>query len=159
MNRTLLLTAIFGLAMPTIFASAAAAKAPSQTVADNVTRININTRPEILGLWGMVIPNNNKCVEYYNFRERNEVIVNSGKEWSLGVYDYQPTTDPMRTKLPSLEILVKYENNEKDCSGSKQDQVGETSRVFVRWQDQNTIDFCSSENGDQCFVTLHRVRP
>ncbi|MCP5613370.1 hypothetical protein NL294_27060, partial [Klebsiella pneumoniae] len=78
--------------------------------------IRISTRPEILGLWGMQIPNNKKCVEYYNFRGGNEVVVNSGKEWSAGLYDYQASPDNTQEKLPALIMQIKYENNEVDCS-------------------------------------------
>ena len=44
--------------------------------------IRIQTRPEIVGLWGMQIANNKKCVEYYNFKSNNDVIIKSGQEWS-----------------------------------------------------------------------------
>lgn len=159
MNRTVLLTALMSLATSTIFASPAQTQAPKNPAAGTVSKINVDTRPEILGLWGMAIPGNKKCVEYYNFRGGNEVVINSGKEWSIGVYDYQPAPDNTMTKLPTLAIQVKYENNEKDCSGFKEDQAGELSQVFVRWENSNSIDFCADEKGDRCFVSLHRIRP
>lgn len=121
--------------------------------------IRINTRPEILGLWGMEIPNNKKCTEYYNFRGSNEVVVNSGKEWSIGLYDYQPSPDNTLEKPPALIMQIKYENNETDCSGRKEDQSGEVSQYFVKWNNPNTITFCASEKGDQCFAILRRVLP
>lgn len=121
--------------------------------------IRIDTRPEILGLWGMEIPNNKKCTEYYNFRGSNEVVVNSGKEWSIGLYDYQPSPDNTLEKPPALIMQIKYENNETDCSGRKEDQSGEVSQYFVKWNNPNTITFCASEKGDQCFAILRRVLP
>lgn len=121
--------------------------------------IRIDTRPEILGLWGMEIPNNKKCTEYYNFRGSNEVVVNSGKEWSIGLYDYQPSPDNTLEKPPALIMQIKYENNETDCSGRKEDQSGEVTQYFVKWNNPNTINFCASEKGDQCFATLHRILP
>lgn len=121
--------------------------------------IRIDTRPEILGLWGMEIPNNKKCTEYYNFRGSNEVVVNSGKEWSIGLYDYQPSPDNTLEKPPALIMQIKYENNEMDCSGRKEDQSGEVTQYFVKWNNPNTINFCASEKGDQCFATLHRILP
>ena len=159
MNRTLLLTAVLSLVTPTIFASPAKTQVPNNPTAPNVSKINVDTRPEILGLWGMVIPSNKKCVEYYNFRGGNQVVINSAKEWSIGAYDYQPSPDNSMTKLPTLAIQVKYENNEKDCSGFKEDQTGEMSNVFVRWENSNSIDFCADEKGDKCFVSLHRIPP
>lgn len=124
-----------------------------------VNTIRINTRPEILGLWGMEIPNNRKCTEYYNFRGGNEVIVNSAKEWSAGLYDYQPSPDNTLEKLPTLVMQIKYENNQVDCSGQQEDQSGEVSQYYVKWKNNNTINFCSAEQPNQCFATLHRVLP
>ncbi|WP_130804788.1 hypothetical protein [Acinetobacter ihumii] len=132
--------------------------AKAQTMDLNANTIQIETRPEIVGLWGMEIPTNKKCVEYYNFRNANEVVVKSGAEWSYGMYDYQPSQD-MNEKLPALIMQIKYDNNEVDCSGQQQDQSGEVSQYFVQWQSPNTINFCASEKGGQCFATLRRVLP
>ncbi len=121
--------------------------------------IHISTRPEILGLWGMDIPSNQRCVEYYNFRGHNEVVVNSNKEWSVGLFEYQPSADITQTQLPTLVMQVNYENNEKDCSGNQIDQAGELSQYFVKWANPNQIDFCASEKGNECFATLKRVLP
>ena len=130
-----------------------AALAQNQT-----TTIRIDNRPAIMGLWGMEIPTNKKCTEYYNFRGNNEVIVNSAKEWSTGLYDYQPSTET-KEKSPALLMQIKYENNEMDCSGRQEDQSGEVSQYFVRWKDQNTINFCATDGVDKCFAVLHRVQP
>ena len=132
---------------------------PEDTQASNQNNIRVTTRPEIVGLWGMEIPNNKKCTEYYNFRGSNEVVVNSGKEWSIGLYDYQPSPDNTLEKPPALIMQIKYENNEMDCSGRKEDQSGEVTQYFVKWNNSNTINFCASEKGDQCFATLHRILP
>ena len=121
--------------------------------------VRVETRPEILGLWGMEIPNNKKCVEYYNFRGSNEVVVNSGKEWSIGLYDYQPSPDNTLERPPALVMQINYDTNQTDCSGRKENQAGEVSQYFVKWQSKNTLNFCASEKGDQCFATLHRVLP
>ncbi|MGL3046044.1 hypothetical protein ACSJMR_13445, partial [Acinetobacter pecorum] len=75
----------------------------------------VKTRPEIVGLWGMEIPNNKKCIEYYNFKGNNNVVIKSGDEWTSGLYDYQPAQDPSQ-QIPALILQVKYDNNEKDCS-------------------------------------------
>lgn len=121
--------------------------------------IQITTRPEILGLWGMDIPSNKKCTEYYNFRSANEVVVNSAKEWSVGLFEYQPSPDNTKDLLPTLVMQVKYENNEKDCSGNVADQSGELSQYFVKWKNPNLINFCATEKGDECFATLRRILP
>lgn len=116
------------------------------------------TRPEIVGLWGMEFPENRKCIEYYNFKSSNDVIIKSGDEWSSGIYDYQPSFDS-NEQLPALVIQVKYDNNQKDCSGVQEDQSGEVSQYFVEWKNPSTINFCSSAKAEQCFATLRRVLP
>ena len=118
----------------------------------------INTRPEIVGLWGMEIPDNKKCVEYYNFKGNNNVVIKSGSEWTTGLYDYQPSQDPA-AQIPALIMQVKYDNNEKDCSGNQVDQSGEISQYFVKWQNSNTINFCANEKAEQCFAVLRRILP
>ncbi len=133
-----------------------AAPAPQQVTKANAIRVT--TRPEIMGLWGMEIPNNKKCVEYYNFRGSSDVVIKSGQEWSYGLYDYQPSEDH-KERLPALILQIKYDNNEKDCSGQAQDQTGEVSQYFVKWSNDHTIDFCANEKGDKCFATLRRVLP
>lgn len=135
------------------------AKAETADLQQPENSIRIITRPEILGLWGMNIPSNKQCVEYYNFRGGNEVVVNSHKEWSVGLFEYQPSADITQHQLPTLVMQVNYENNEKDCSGNQIDQAGELSQYFVKWATPNQIDFCTSEKGNECFATLNRVLP
>ena len=120
--------------------------------------INITNRPEIMGLWGMEIPNNKKCIEYYNFRSANEVVIRSGQEWSYSVYEYQHSENH-KEYLPTLILQIQYDNDEVDCSGQQYDQTGEVSQYFVKWENNNTIDFCASEKGEKCFATLRRVLP
>lgn len=123
----------------------------------NTQPIRIITKSEITGLWGMEIPNNKKCVEYYNFKSENVVMVKSGQEWSNGIYDYQPSQDSQ--VLPALTLQIQYDNNEVDCSGQRIDQTGEVSQYFVKWQTPRQIQFCSNEKPDQCFATLRRILP
>lgn len=122
--------------------------------------IQITTRPEILGLWGVDISNkNNQCTEYYNFRGSNEIVVNSDKEWSIGVFEYQPSPDNTREVLPTMVMQIRYENNEVDCSGNKDDQTGELSQYSVKWENPNQIQFCSTDEEQKCFAKLNRVLP
>lgn len=120
--------------------------------------IRIEMHPEIMGLWGMAIPNNSSCVEFYNFRNANEVAINSGKEWSYAEYDYQPSLDPEQ-KLSALVMQIRFDNNQVDCSGHQQDQTDETARYFVKWINPNHIQFCATEKGQQCVANLRRVLP
>ncbi len=138
----------------------AQATTTNNVMATNTTStIRISTRPEILGLWGMEIPENKKCIEYYNFRGSNEVVVNSAKERSVGLFDYQPSPDNTLEKPPALIMQIRYENNETDCSGRKEDQTGDVSQYYVKWINKNTMSFCASDKGDQCFATLRKVLP
>lgn len=120
--------------------------------------INIVTRPEIMGLWGMEIPTSKQCVEYYNFRQDNGVVIKSADEWSLGQYQYQVPSNRSE-QLPALVMQIKYDNNEKDCSGNQVDQTGEVQQFFVKWINQQQIQFCANHNGENCFATLHRSLP
>lgn len=160
MNKRILFIPFLLLVSPWVAADQAiqaTAKTANFQQAENTIRIS--TRPEILGLWGMDISNNKKCTEYYNFRSSNEVVVNSDKEWSIGLFEYQPPQDMTTNALPTLVMQVNYENNEKDCSGNQVDQSGELSQYFVKWATPNLINFCSTEQGGQCFATLRRVLP
>ena len=145
----------------TTWAMAADINKNTQTAAQASAVANtfrIVTRPEIMGLWGMEIPTNRKCVEYYNFKSDNNVIIKSGDEWSSGIYDYQLPQDTT-AQVPALILQVKYDNNQKDCSGNQEDQSGEVSQYFVKWQNPHTINFCPTEKAEQCFATLRRILP
>ena len=145
----------------TTWAMAADINKNTQTAAQASAVANtfrIVTRPEIMGLWGMEIPTNRKCVEYYNFKSDNNVIIKSGDEWSSGIYDYQLPQDTT-AQVPALILQVKYDNNLKDCSGNQEDQSGEVSQYFVKWQNPHTINFCATEKAEQCFATLRRILP
>ncbi|OTG79739.1 hypothetical protein B9T33_11415 [Acinetobacter sp. ANC 5054] len=125
---------------------------------DVVNSFKVTTRSELVGLWGMEIPTNRKCIEYYNFKGNNDVVIKSGSEWSSGIYDYQPTQDP-NEQIPALILQVKYDNNQVDCSGNQQDQTGEISQYFVKWKSPSVINLCTNEKAEQCFATLRRVLP
>lgn len=155
MNKVSLVIALSVFIAPAVFAN----KTVTNTAAQSDNGIRVITRPEIMGLWGMQLPNNNKCIEYYNFKGANELVVNSGSEWSTGIYDYQPAPDNTMSKLPVMAMQIKYDNNSEDCSGVQEDQAGEVSQFFVKWNNANTISFCGTETGEQCVVTLHRVLP
>lgn len=122
------------------------------------SNIEIVNHPEIMGQWGMEIPNNKQCVEYYNFRGNNEVIIKSDKEWSTGRYQYQLPND--RTEfLPALAMHIEYDNNQQDCSGDQVDQTGEVQQFFVKWINPQKIEFCGTEKGEQCFAVLNKTLP
>ena len=120
-------------------------------------KIGIYTKPAIVGLWGMSTANNKKCIEYYNFKSNKDVLIKSGAEWSYGQYDYQPALD---TNLPAILILnIRYDNNQEDCSGVKEDQSGEITRFAVVWKTPAKIEFCDEEQLTDCFASLKRIQP
>lgn len=140
---------------------AAKSQQSNSAVAESI--MTVSSRPEILGLWGMQIPDQKQkktqCTEFYNFRGDNEVVINSAAEWSTGIYDYRPSPDNTRSVLPVLIMQVVYDNNELDCSGQQEDQSKEISQFFVKWNTPNSIEFCLTEKGEQCLVSLDRVLP
>lgn len=121
-------------------------------------QIKITTRPALVGLWGMPITENKKCTEYYNFRTNNDIFIRSGKEWSYGVYDYQPSFDPQLVPA-RLTLNIRYDNNEQDCSGIQEDQSGEVTRIAIKWHTASHISFCLEDEPNQCFATLKRIYP
>lgn len=121
-------------------------------------KISIVTRSDLMGTWGMDIPTNKQCIEYYNFRSESEVVINSGKEWSIGQYQYQAPNNRSE-QLPALVMQIKYDNNEKDCSGVQVDQTGELQQFFIKWVSDKQIQFCASNKGENCFATLNKVLP
>lgn len=123
----------------------------------NDNPIQIISKSEIVGLWGMEVTSNKKCTEYYNFKSNQEVIIKSGQEWSNGLYEYHPALDAQ--SLAALVLKIKYDNNEVDCSGQQIDQSDEVSQYFVQWKSPNTINFCNNDKAEQCFATLYRVLP
>lgn len=127
-------------------------------LSEEAGQFNIVTRHEIMGLWGMEIPKNQQCLEYYNFSSPTDVVINSAQEWSIGQYQYQVPGNRSE-QYPALIMQIKYDNNEKDCSGVQQDQTGEIQQFFVKWVSPKQIQFCASNKGDNCFATLNRVLP
>lgn len=159
MRKALFFAPLLLLLMTQTHSAPVDAKATSADFQQNENKISISTRSEIVGLWGMDIPGNQSCVEYYNFRGNNEIVVNSAKEWTVGLFEYQPVQEDNPVQLPTLTMQLNYENNETDCSGNRVDQSGELSQYFVKWQNPNQIDFCSGDKEGQCFASLRRILP
>lgn len=149
---------IWGLTLLSSMAMASPSDSASAVSVNEEPNINIITRHEIMGLWGMEIPKNPKCIEYYNFSTASDVIVNSDKEWSIGQYQYQAPNNRSE-QLPALVMQIKYDNNQKDCSGVVIDQTGEVQQFFVKWVNNQQIQFCANNNGENCFATLNRFLP
>lgn len=122
------------------------------------SKIEIITNSDLMGTWGMEIPSNKSCTEFYNFRSNNELIIKSAEEWSIAQYQYQPPNNRSEL-LPVLALQIKYDNNEKDCSGVQVDQTGELQQFFIKWIDNKKIQFCASNKGENCFATLNKLLP
>lgn len=118
--------------------------------------INIIQRPLISGLWGMSTPDS-QCVEYYNFKENNKVVVNSNQEWATGLYEYQTSVDD--NKVAGLALQIQATNNEPDCSNKRSTAQNEVLQYYVHWQDANNIQFCGSTDSRSCVVGLRRILP
>jgi hypothetical protein len=160
MKRTLLLL-LLTMTGTSIYASnenMSESNSSNQATNEIENKVRITLRPEIVGLWGMEIDKRNKCTELYNFKSNNNVVINSGKEWSTGIYDYQASMDKTAV-LPVLTVQIQHDNNEIDCSGHKIDQTGEVTQYSVKWKDQTTFNLCNKDNAEQCFATLQRVLP
>ncbi|MBF7691538.1 MULTISPECIES: hypothetical protein [Acinetobacter] len=150
-----LFTASLLLISSTIVFATTQPKATPNVTADDIT---IVPRPVIYGLWGIELPNNKKCMEFYNFKTGNRLVINSASEWATGVYDYQPSPDN-NVKVGALAIQMKFDNNQPDCSGQRTEVNTDVAQYYVHWKDQNNLQFCTSADGNQCFVNLKRILP
>ncbi len=120
-------------------------------------QVKMVNRPQIAGLWGTII-RPKRCIEYYNFKENGQVVVKNAGEWSLGKYMYQlPDMDEMSVTLPQLAMVILYDSNVMDCSGSNINQRGDVQQQFVKWINPSHIQFCATGDGKQCPLDLYRV--
>lgn len=136
--------------------------APSQAVKAPANRISVTTRPEIAGLWGMRIPEHPQCIEYYNFKSADQLVIKSAEEWSIGQYQYQPpgsAEDGSTLDAPVLSLNIQYDSNGRDCSGQQIDQSGEVQQLFIKWQNSHQMQFCADDAGQHCYATLDRQLP
>ncbi|WP_235985058.1 hypothetical protein [Acinetobacter baretiae] len=153
--KQLFITSILLFGSMTVFATEPTTPTKTKAVkADN--SISIVQRPVISGLWVMAIPNS-QCAEYYNFKENNKVVVNSNQEWSTGLYEYQPPAD--NGPVAGLALQMTSNNAQPDCSGKVSAVSNDVMQYYVRWQDTNNIQFCSSNESRSCVVGLRRVLP
>jgi hypothetical protein len=146
---------------PAVATKPAPTSVPEQTAAPTMeeeNKIVIVNRPQVSGLWAMTIPGA-RCVEYYNFMENGEVVVQSGAEWTYGTYVYQvpAVAEP---GLPVLAMRIQYDNLQTDCSGNAIDQRGEEQQQYVKWTGPSSMQFCAGqEASSHCFASLNRVLP
>lgn len=146
---------------PAVATKPAPTSVPEQTAApamEDENKIVIVNRPQVSGLWAMTIPGA-RCVEYYNFMEKGEVVVKSGAEWTYGTYVYQvpAVAEP---GLPVLAMRIQYDNLQTDCSGNAIDQRGEEQQQYVKWTGPSSMQFCAGqEASSHCFASLNRVLP
>ena len=122
----------------------ALAKAQSQAAAAG----DVQARQDLLA--------KDSCRERYNFGADSALITTSGAEWTYGKYVYQHQEEG----LPIIAITTTYDNNEPDCSGRQVDQKGEAIIAFVDYQpEQSKMRWCIDKDGDNCFMTFHKLRP
>lgn len=123
----------------------------------NKSPLGLQIRPNLIGLWQLK-PYNSQCIEYYNFQENEQLVVNSGQEWVLAHYHYQ-YPEHHQESLPILHLSMLYDNNEMDCSGSKEDQTHEETAHFIKWNTPHQFELCNKEDGTSCWVQLNRILP
>lgn len=133
------------------------AEATNGAVPEPDNKIVIVSRPQVTGLWAMTIPGA-QCIEYYNFMEKGDVVIKSGAEWTYGKYVYQ-VPDVAEPGSPVLAMRIQYDNLKTDCSGNAIDQRGEDQQQYVKWTGASSMEFCTTQDGAQCFASLRRVLP
>lgn len=121
------------------------------------SNITLDIRSPLTGLWKLT-ESPAQCTEYYNFREKNALIVNSGKEWVVGKYTYEYPEYQNRTSSPTLMWQIDYDNNEIDCHGQQENQAGDIVAFKVNWKNNNQVQLCDAKS-NECYINLERVVP
>lgn len=167
LSKRIGLLALLGLSMnswadntpQTSTAVFATAQQDSQTEQQESKRqLSILRRSNIIGLWQMHIKEKPQCIEYYNFLENGSLYVKSGKEWSIGSYQYLLPALGSDDTIGALTLNIEYDNNEIDCSGKKEDQSGEVQRFFAKIEGTQ-LHFCADDTGKECFAQLQKLLP
>lgn len=106
----------------------------------------------MVGQWVMPVANNPQCSEQYQFGDNNEFAVTSGMERAAGRYEQQNNG----AGLSQLNVNFTFDNQMTDCFGSNLDQTGMADTHFLKWHNENVVQWCSDVTGQNCPVTLYR---
>ena len=108
----------------------------------------------VLGLWRLT--SNDGCLETYQFRTDNRVLIASGQEIAEVRSMLSATPDAQRFYRWE-HTLVKH-NGEKDCAGNIV-KMGTSDTWFIQLsQAGDRLIFCQKPSTDACFGPLQRVR-
>lgn len=105
----------------------------------------------LVGQWVMPVPNNAQCSEFYHFDANGQFQVQSNQERVTGRYEVVENGG-----LPQLNFAFTQDNQMVDCFGNNVDQTNTTDRNFMKWQNENLVEWCSDATGQNCPVKLYR---
>lgn len=101
--------------------------------------------------WGLVQAGI-ACIEKYRFLPSGEVLIESNQERVSGSYSF--ITKENSFELPAVVIGFQTDNQQPDCTGSRENQVGVSTTNFLKQESDQKIYFCIDSFGKNCPVYL-----
>lgn len=101
--------------------------------------------------WGLV-QTGTACIETYRFLPSGEVLINSNQERVSGTYSFISKENSF--ELPAVVIGFQTDNQQPDCTGSRENQAGSSTTNFLKKESDQKIYFCIDSFGKNCPVYL-----
>lgn len=101
--------------------------------------------------WGLV-QTGTACIETYRFLPSGEVLISSNQERVSGTYSFISKENSF--ELPAVVIGFQTDNQQPDCTGSRENQAGSSTTNFLKKESDQKIYFCIDSLGKNCPVYL-----
>lgn len=101
--------------------------------------------------WGLV-QTGTPCIETYRFLPSGEVLISSNQERVSGTYSFISKENSF--ELPAVVIGFQTDNQQPDCTGSRENQAGVSTTNFLKKESDQKIYFCIDSLGKNCPVYL-----
>ncbi len=101
--------------------------------------------------WGLV-QSGTTCIEKYQFLDSGVVLIESQQQQLRGDYYFIPSL--AESFLPAILINFTQDNQQPDCMGTIQNQVGTSTLNFLKKESDQVIYFCEDKLGKNCSVYL-----
>ncbi|MEG0488510.1 MAG: hypothetical protein RR575_11320 [Acinetobacter sp.] len=101
--------------------------------------------------WGLV-QTGTACIENYRFLPSGEVLISSNQERVSGTYSFISKENSF--ELPAVVIGFQTDNQQPDCTGSRENQAGSSTTNFLKKESDQKIYFCIDSLGKNCPVYL-----
>lgn len=114
-----------------------------------------NAPHPIVGAWEWTA-DRSRCTETYTYRRDGTALVESRDDRNEDTYEI--SQEPEENNRHRMKVTTVKDSGGKDCSGSNKDSTGDSSIVFVEF-DQNFSQMlvCLDAKSFRCFGPLRRV--